>query len=696
MHRSARLFAVLALVASLLPTQLAVEALAHHTVGGPCETPSSKTQDYIPVAQDSPTEATTLHYQLLLPNKEMFGEGPFHAVMDYSGYQPGITIFDRLHRHFLCEGYAVIGLNIRGTGCSGGKFDYFEPRQAEDGREAIAWFGAHADELGITGDIAMVGKSYPGITQLFVSGQPMTPGGKVETPTNLKAIVPGAVFGDLYRDVPFPGGIMNVTFAAGWSAGRIYEPFTAPFGDHQAIQKGDEPCIRNAAEHVQNPPQNPFVKALYNQYDGPLFHERSPWYWADNISIPTFLFETWQDEQVGSRATHLIERFNKELEWRFLATNGDHGGHGDYYGSHVIPKIDEFLEFYLKKEIPPAYQGTIEEPIPQPSPSPTSPSGKPKKPKKLHPNESPSPSPSPSTTTRARTYDEALAIYESEDPVQINWENGALGERTPAWTKTYASWPPPNQEPWRLHFTTDGKLVDEAPTGSGSLSYRYQPGSSQQRGGYKLTGSVPTVDGSHPATWDERPQPGTFLMFESNPLAAEKVLAGTASVDLWLSSTAPDTDLQVTLTEVRPDGKELFVQQSWLRASHRKEDPAHSSVLRPFHTHQIQDVLPLVPTQPALMRIEVFPFAHAFRAGSNIRLYIEAPHVKPDLWGFALLPAPAQNTIHISQSQPSSIVLPLLGGEDVPDDAALPPCSLTGLPTSTQPHVLRNQPCRSV
>ncbi|MFM9053726.1 MAG: CocE/NonD family hydrolase C-terminal non-catalytic domain-containing protein, partial [Solirubrobacterales bacterium] len=31
--------------------------------------------------------------------------------------------------------------------------------------------------------------------------------------------------------------------------------------------------------------------------------------------------------------------------------------------------------------------------------------------------------------------------------------------------------------------------------------------------------------------------------------------------------------LQVTITEVRPDGKETLVQSGWLRASHRKLDP---------------------------------------------------------------------------------------------------------------------------
>ncbi|MGH2808931.1 MAG: CocE/NonD family hydrolase [Actinomycetota bacterium] len=670
-----RILLVLCFIAALMPSVAAPAGATHD--GGACserQNPATKVQGYIPVAQGTP-DATTLHYQLLLPKAEFAGPGPYHAVIDYSGYQPGITIYDGLHRHFLCQGYAVIGLNIRGTGCSGGKFDYFEPRQAEDGREAIEWFHDNAADLNLSGRMAMVGKSYPGITQLFVAGQPLTPGGDPETPEGLVAIVPGAVFGDLYRDVPFPGGIMNVTFAAGWSAGRIYEPLTAPFGDHEAIQKNDQDCIANAAQHAQNPPFNPFVKALYNQYDGELFHERSPWYWADNIDVPTFLFETWQDEQVGSRATELTERFAEGLTWRALFTNGDHGGHGDYYGGHVMPRIDEFLRFYLAQQIPERFEGgtvTTDTFIPK------------------HDNENAAEKDEEkgkgTYETRPETYEEALARYEAEPRVQVNWENGAGagGDRVPTWISYYEDWPAPEQVTWRLNMTPDGTLVaGDAP--QGDVSYRYQPGSSQQRGGYMLTdldGNLPAMEGTHPASWNERPEDGTYVMFETAPLESDKLLAGSASVDLTVSSTAADTDLQVTLTEVRPDGQEVFVNQGWLRASHRKLDPELSTDVRPFQTHQLLDGEPLVPGTPTEVRIEIFPFAHPFRAGSQLRVYVEAPHVKPDLWGFALLPAPAVNTIHTGPGL-SSVALPLLEGEPI-EVQAYPACTL------------RNQPCREL
>lgn len=649
-----RALLTICLVAGLLPAVAGSAQAQHDNLPGCAK---ERVTGYIPVAQGT-ADATTLHYQVFLPKDEIAGPGPYAAVMDYSGYQPGLHIWDGLDDHFSCEGYAVIGLNIRGTACSGGEFDYFEPRQAEDGREAIEWL---AKQPWSNGRIAMVGKSYPGITQLFVAGQPLTPGSEVKTPQGLVAIVPGHVFGDLYRDVPFPGGIMNVTFAAGWSAGRIYEPFQAPIEDQFNRRTLDPPCTRNTADHVANPPQNPFVKTLYNQYNGPLFHERSPWYWAHNINVPTFLIESWQDEQVGSRASELIERFRSGLEWRFLGTNGDHG---EYYGPHVLPYVDEFLRFYLAQEVPANYQGgTVTEFVPHHD-----------NPKHWPKDEAKGKG---TYVERPETYDESLARYEAADPVRVLWEMGAGGGRVPAWSTTYGNWPPPSQSVWRLHTTPDGKLVEQqgAP---GAVSYNYTPGlGTQQRGGYKLTSALPTVPNTHPASWNETPPKGTYALFETPPLQSDKVLAGPASVDLSVSSTSADTDFQVTLTEIRPDGQEMFVQQGWLRASHRAEDASQSTALRPFQTHRVEDTLPLVPGQPTRVRIEIFPFAHVFRAGSKLRVYVEAPHVKPDLWGFALLPTPATNTINTGDS---SLALPLLAGESA--QAPLPSCSL------------RNQPCR--
>src|SRR5204863_4393279 len=116
------------------------------------------------------------------------------------------------------------------------------------------------------------------------------------------------------------------------------------------------------------------------------------------------------------------------------------------------------------------------------------------------------------------------------------------------------------------------------------------------------------VFGQSHVLWDKPVPPGGAVAWTTPPLHDDVEALGPASLDVWLSSTAPDTDLQATITEVRPDGQEVYVQKGWLRASHRVEDPSRSTTLRPYQTHREADAVPLAPGQPTLMRVELFPF----------------------------------------------------------------------------------------
>lgn len=597
------------------------------------------------------SDGISLKYQALLPDPDRWGPGPYPMVMDYSGYIPAQSIYDGLKDRFRESGYAVIGLNMRGTHCSAGTFDYFEPRQALDGKEAIEWLTQDPTRPAWSnGRLAMVGKSYPGITQLFVAAQ---------QPKGLVAIVPGHVFGDLYRDVPFPGGILNATFAGAWSGQRAAETMVS--GPSWWVQHTDDQrCMENQAGHVANTPFNPFVQAMYNQYDGPLFWERSPWWWADRIAVPTMLVEAWQDEQVGSRATNLIERLAPVVPWKMVAANGDHG---EYYGEEVLPHIYRFLEYTLRgsASVPARFwEGYGSVPAYDRPPL------------------------RDDLGIAGGTADE----YWAEDGVIINVENGARTGRRAAWSERFSAWPPRETAVDRFNFRTDGTMTPDVYPPSapqvkseaanarlaGAVDYAYLPyAGTQERGGQSLQG----VKGD----WNRVPPAGSYSVFTTAPLAQDRLYAGTGSADLWISSTAPDTDIEVTLTEVRPDGQELFVQKGWLRASHRIEDMRFSRPLRPFQAHTLGSVAPLTPAHPAIARVEIFPFAHMMRAGSKIRLWVSAPNIMPDLWGFASLPTPAINTIYTSSLYPSSLALPLIPGRAARD--AYPACG-----------TLRNQPCR--
>jgi predicted acyl esterase len=181
--------------------------------------------------------------------------------------------------------------------------------------------------------------------------------------------------------------------------------------------------------------------------------------------------------------------------------------------------------------------------------------------------------------------------------------------------------------------------------------------------------------------WEPVPA-GKALGYVTEPLAADTVLAGTGSVDLWVRTTKQDVDLEVTISEVRPDGNETYVQSGWLRGSQRALDVQESTDLLPVQTHARADVAPLSATKAQLMRVPLYPFAHAFRAGSRIRIVVQPPGGNRPSWAFAALAGPRTVTVSHSEAQPSKVVLPVVSGVDV--STPLPACG-----------TLRGQPCRA-
>ena len=147
--------------------------------------------------------------------------------------------------------------------------------------------------------------------------------------------------------------------------------------------------------------------------------------------------------------------------------------------------------------------------------------------------------------------------------------------------------------------------------------------------------------------------------------------------------TAEEADLEVNLTEVRPDGQEIYVQSGWLRASHRGLSD-ESTALRPIHTHLEEDAAALVPGEWTQIRVELFPFAHAFRAGSQLRLSVDNPGGSRPEWTFIVtdLPDGTTHTVGHSEAYPSSVLLPVVPGLAAATE--LPPCPS-----------LRGQPCRT-
>ena len=99
---------------------------------------------------------------------------------------------------------------------------------------------------------------------------------------------------------------------------------------------------------------------------------------------------------------------------------------------------------------------------------------------------------------------------------------------------------------------------------------------------------------------------------------------------LFVSSTTTDADFFLVVRLFGPDGAEVTFQgaldpnipitQGWLRASHRKLDPAKSLPYRPYHTHDEDQ--PLVPGEVYELLVEIWPTCIVAPAGYRMALTI--------------------------------------------------------------------------
>jgi len=229
----------------------------------------------------------------------------------------------------------------RGTGCSGGVWDFFQPAEARDGVDVIRWIAAQPWS---DGKVAMIGKSYPGITQLFVA--------KTQPP-HLSAITPLSVLDDTY-DTLYPGGIFNNGFALGWARDREADarPATrAGQGQEWArkrIADGDETCRDNQALRLQSANVTKAVAA--NAFlRGAASDAIAPESFVHDINVPVFLAGAWQDQETGSHFANMLGNFSSDIPMKITLMNGLHQ---DSLGPAVLSQWIEFLDFYVARKIP--------------------------------------------------------------------------------------------------------------------------------------------------------------------------------------------------------------------------------------------------------------------------------------------------------------------------------------------------------
>jgi len=558
-------------------------------------------------------DGLNLRYSVLLPK----GAGPFSVILNYSGYDPGAigglaylhndTAMARsLDRTLLEHGYAVMGINARGTGCSEGTFDFLGRNYGLDGADAVEWA---AKQPWSSGAIGMANWSWAGMSQVATAS---------ERPPHLRAIAPGMVLTDPRLDSWALGGVPSVGFVTGWWD-YLHSRWASVRRTAEA--EHDERCLaqvdRNYAT-AETPTVHLPTQLLRHALRDEWIDARTILNRAQQIDVPVLSMESFQDEATTARGGYYQERLDPQRLW-LVQTNGNHDL---YEAKRFHETLIAFLDHFVKG----AANGF-------------------------------------ERTPHVQVWEETSSSR--KEPGHDRDENAA-----PAWVITRETFPP-RVDLLRFFLGAEGTFSQEG-AGSGKPdTYSYPvPG--------------PTVDAEFGAeAWGElNPQwrKGS-LAYTSAPLARDVVTYGPASADLWVSSTASDTDLQVTLTEVRPDGQELFVQRGWLRVSDRALDETRSTPVRPMLLDRPDSIFALTAGVPVLGRVELTKFSYALRAGSRLRIWIDAPSATGEN-SFNYVAAPSTNMIWHDAAHPSQLVVGALPDVKIPNP--WPPCGAVIM-----------QPCRA-
>ena len=590
-------------------------------------------------------------------------DGPYPTLVEYSGYgtadpdgpESGIQPVAEL------LGYAVVDVSMRGTGCSAGAFDFFERLQALDGYDAIEtvarqpWV-AH-------GKVGMLGISYGGISQLFVGAT---------RPPSLAAITPLSVIDDTVTTL-YPGGVLNTGFAFEWAVDRVEDsapagPTTGQPWAWEQIQAGDTVCAENQDLHPEA--VDLIAKIRRNRYYRPQVADPlAPRTFVDKIDVPVYMACQWTDEQTGGHCPSLVGAFgNRERKW-FTFTNG---AHIDSLDPVTFLRWFDFLELYVaqrKPQLTPAQRGLA--PVLYSAFMGVPGIQLPEDPIQQQPD-----------------YASALSAFEALPPVRVLFDNGAgsanPGEPFAAFERSFENFPVPGTKAKSLYLTGDGALAGRS-GGAGADRFTWNPGVRPPTDFTGNTGSG--TNGLWTATppygWTQNPA-GTALSYVSAPLGSDTAVLGAGAVELWVRSSARNVDLQATVSEVRPDGNESFVQGGWLRTEGRILDQERSTLLEPVPSFRKRDAATLPKGKWVKVTVPLYYQGHIYRQGSSIRVTISAPGGDQPVWAFAEA-RPQGSTPWVavahSKKQPSRLVLPVVPG--VTAQSGLPPCPS-----------LRGEPCR--
>lgn len=592
--------------------------------------------------------------------------GPFPTILCRTPYNKSDLRYVEVGEFFSQRGYVAVIQDLRGRNKSQGMGQYFHtvnPHEGIDGYDTIEWIASRSwsDEK-----VGMVGSSFAAVTQVAAA---------LEGPPHLTAIWPDVTPTNNYFHQAREGGAMQIHMF--WAL-FVHAQDELEIADNPEAQQVVWEGLRNMRNLIKQTPwqkgKTPLAvvprleQVLFDYYTRGEYDE----YWAqkcnnfeaffpDHADIPGLFSGGWFDPY----ATAMTEYYsamaakNKSPQrllmgpWAHVGMRGDSTFTGDVdFGAPSVWGVAHYFAEQL------------------------------------------------------RYFDQHLKgvqVKADQSPVEIFVMGGGDGHKTQQgkyfhggrW-RSEQQWPIERSRVASYFLQADGTLDLQSPSEvEGSLTYTFDPAKPVPTIGGSLCGlmELPKDSGNLDDMWtrflspvlklrhivglggaDQRESPEIFgsqfpypaladradvLVFESAPLTQALEVTGVITADLWISSSALDTDFTVKLVDVAPpnpdypNGYALNIVDSVLRVRYRnswqREELLEPGKIYPIH-------------------IKLAPTSNLFKVGHRVRVDISSSNfprldINPNTGeaiGKHTHIVVAENTLHCNRNSPSAINLPVI------------------------------------
>lgn len=557
------------------------------------------------------------------------GEGPFPTVLSRSPYGKSRERDVATAENFARHGYVVVVQDLRGRWASEGEFTKYAVTEPADGYDTVAWLAKRPESNGLVG---MWGTSYGAHTAADAS--------KLSPPGLAAILLNQGGMANAWDHAVRHGGAFELGRELTWVWRQISvehdDAVVRELFQTESVEDWYQAMpLREGLSPLSRAPnyERYFLDELTNA-DYSAFWQTQPLNWSEyydqTADIAMLHVGGWYDIFLRGTIQNFVELERRgERPVELLIGPWSHSGNARTYSGDVDFGAEAAIEDFF-------------------------------------------------IDFQRRWFDRHLKGLPAADATPVSYfvmgtGSGAMNadgrlDHGGYWT-TSESWPPAGAEPTALYLSGDGRLTREPPDDRDSSTiYIFDP-----------EDPVPTIGGNVSArvkdgAFDQRERPDFFpsrepylplgarsdvLVFMTDPLEEDLVVAGPIEVVLYVSSSAVDTDFTAKLIDQHPpsadypQGFAMNISDALVRASYRDERKQRELI---------------EPDKIYRLSIRPFDTANVFRKGHRLRLDISSSNfprfdVNPntgEALGYNRRTVKAENTVYHDRRRDSHIVLSLM------------------------------------